>query len=72
MIINTAKVPLFEIDGNNTDTVDTPSMEVISHWNDDGLVVLKVEQKSGTGTVTVRASDLKAAIANAQNSGARG
>ena len=70
MIIVTQKIPIFEIDGNNTDTVEAPSMEVRSHWNDDGLVILQTDQESTP--VTVRAADLKAAIANAQNSAARG
>ena len=70
MIIITQKVPLFEIDGNNTDTLETPAMEVRSHMNDDGLVILQTDPKSKP--VTVRAADLKAAIANAQNTAARG
>lgn len=70
MISVIQKIPLYEIDSNNTDTVETPTMEVRSHWNDDGMIVLQIDPKSKS--VTVRAADLKAAIANAQNSATRG
>jgi len=51
---------------NQVNSYDTPakaSMRVLSHWNDNNMVVLVVDEKE----ITVSAKDIIAAINNATN-----
>lgn len=57
------EITVYEVNGKKTDIVPTPTMAVLSHWNQNSLVVLDV---AGT-KVTVAARDLQAAIHNATN-----
>lgn len=55
------EVGIYEIEGEEAPPIEGPTIEVLSHWNRDDLVVLKVDEKS----YTVLARDLNAAISNA-------
>lgn len=57
------KIELYEIDGNKTKAVPAPTIIVHSHWNDNNMIILD----TGNNKITVKASDLIAAIANATN-----
>lgn len=62
MISVQSKVPILEMDGKDVST-DSLGLNIFSHANWDTLVVLVL----GTKTVTVKVSDLRAAIDNATN-----
>ena len=55
------KVKVYEIDGEDTEMVETPTIEVRSHWNDPDRVVLAIGRKKWT----ILAKDLEAAVSNA-------
>jgi hypothetical protein len=57
------KVPLLEINDKGTPLTNAPHIEVVSHWNSNSLVILKFDSQS----LTVKATDLIAAINNAIN-----
>jgi hypothetical protein len=64
MIEVTNKVHAYEVDGAPAKVGDDgASVEVKSHWNETGMVVLVV----GGKRMKVRASDLLAAVNNAIN-----
>lgn len=63
MIKVSNEITIYEINGEKTTIVPMPMMSVLSHWNQDSLVVLDVADRK----VTVSARDLRAAIDNATN-----
>lgn len=58
-------ITVYEVSGKDSAVVNGPTISVRSHWNRSSLVVLQVDDKE----LTVSASDLQAAIANATNNG---
>lgn len=64
MISVTSKVRIYEVDGEDTGGLDAPALTVKSHSVDMGSVVLLFGDKR----ITVRRTDLDAAVANACNS----
>lgn len=61
-----SEVECYEVDGKEVDIGgDSPKLRVLSHWNRNELVVLKV----GSKTYTVVGDHLERAIANARNVG---
>lgn len=60
-------VTVYEVDGKEIGGINGPTLSVKSHWLRPSLVVLEVDGKA----LTVVADDLRAAIANATNSGHR-
>lgn len=63
MIFVENKVPLFEVNGEDTSPTNGPQVKITSHWNSPSLVILKLDSQS----FTVKATDLIAAINNAIN-----
>lgn len=53
-----AQVSVYEIDGEEHDTVEGEKLIVRSHWNDDDMVVLEI----GGKRLTVVGADLRSAI----------
>jgi hypothetical protein len=61
-----SEVECYEVDGKEVEVGgDRPKIRVLSHWNRDELVTLKV----GTKTYTVVGDHLERAIQNARNKG---
>jgi len=60
----TSDVPIYEVDGEETQTGPGPNLTVESHWNHRDRVVLVVDNHR----YTVLAHDVEAAVKNAQNS----
>lgn len=55
-------VECYEVDGKEVEIGgDRPKLRVLSHWNNDHMVILKI----GTKTWTVVAEHLDAAVTNA-------
>ncbi len=69
MIDVACKVDIMETDGKQTDwgQTDTPVLEVNSHSNRRGMIVLQF----GETALTVLGEDLQAAIKNAENTNFR-
>lgn len=61
------EVTIYEKEGKDATGCPLPTIEVVSHWNRDSLVVLIIDG----ARVTVSARDLQAAIVNATNVGGR-
>jgi len=57
------RVECYEVDGTETPVMGDVSIAVLSHWNRDNMVVLKLGSKS----YTVVGSQLERAIRNATN-----
>ena len=57
------KINLYEVNGVEVNVVPEPTVIVSSHWNDHKMIVID----TGNNKITVKASDLLAAIANATN-----
>ena len=53
---------VYEVDGQETN-LSRPTIQVQSHWNRSGMIVLVIDGKG----ITVLATQLTAAIANALN-----
>jgi len=62
----TNEVRIYEIDGRETEGLNSPKVIVESHWNDDHWVRLRLEGE-GAQAITVNANDLLTAIGNATN-----
>jgi len=62
----TSEVEVCEVDGRELDANEEERhVAVISHWNRDALIVLKIDGHS----YTVEGAELKLAIQNAENRG---
>jgi len=61
VVLNT--VPVYEVDGQRVEGIESPKFTVASHWNEESKVVLEFGGKS----ITVTARDLLAAVTNAVN-----
>lgn len=61
-----SKVPIYEINGQETEDSDGQVIVVTSHWNRQSMVVIEV---NGGRKATVLAADLEAAITNATRVG---
>ena len=57
------KIKVYEVNGEDVKTTENIEIEVLSYWNRDMLVLVKV----GSDTYTVIASELEKAISNATN-----
>lgn len=57
------KIDLYEVNGVEVNMSAPPDIIISSHWNDRRLIVID----SGDKKLTIKASDLLAAIANATN-----
>ena len=74
MIKSINQLSVYELNGKRVDsplTEDAPVLRVVSHWNDDGWVVLDCApdgDKETHVTLTVNVRDLQAAVTNASNS----
>ena len=57
------EIEIYEIDGSETFGAESSKMEILSHWNNHEMVVLRFAKKE----LTVVAADLETAINNATN-----
>lgn len=74
MIKSTNEVDICEIDGEAHRGFPHPKISVVSHWNWETMVVIKLPD-GGDGkehTITVHAKDLQTAVTNARNSNRHG
>lgn len=60
-----SSIPIYERSGDVTEAPHKDCLTVQSHWNRNEFVILHLAEEM---TITVNASDLCAAIQNAQNS----
>ncbi len=58
---------IYELNGKETSVDNNIALDVSSHWNDNRLIILSIPSNDCIVNVTVKASDLIAAINNSTN-----